>query len=170
MSYIYGGPVSSVLNGVAAFLSVASSYFAPATRPSVLVGPSFIKRLISRDRFDTFLETYGSISLHTQHFSSLSSQAQEMLSDLVDKDLVSLLDPQRETQVLFEILRSRLGNEEALMLAQAIRDRNRTVFLESEEAKSIAVELAITALSYEEFVVQAYKQGLVSSAEALGEI
>lgn len=170
MSYIYGGPVSSVLNGVAAFLSVASSYFAPATRPSVLVGPSFIRRLISRGRFDTFLETYGSISLHTQHFSSFSSEAQEMLSALVDKDLVNLLDSERETQGLFAILRSRLGDEAALMLARAIRDRSRTVFLESDEAKSIAVELGVTALGYEEFVVQAYKRGLVSSAEALGEI
>ena len=170
MSYTYSGPISSLLNGVAALLSVASSYFAPATRPSVLVGPSFVRRLISTGRFSTFLETYGAISLHTQHFGSLSTGAQEMLNGLVDKGLVNPLKSEEEAPELLELLKSQLSDEEAWVLARALRDRARTVFLGSNEAKRMAVELGIRALSYEEFVVEAYRRGLLSSAEVLGDL
>ena len=93
-----------------------------------------------------------------------------MLNGLVDKGLVNPLESEEEAPGLLELLKSQLSDEEAWVLARALRDRARTVFLGSNEAKRVAVELGIRALGYEEFVVEAYRRGLLSSGEVLGDL
>jgi len=167
MDYAYGGPLGSSVNGFAAFLSGAVSYFMPISLTGVVVEPAFINELCRLDKITAFLETYGSISLNIRHFQSLDEKVQRALKILIDKGLVKILDLSREGTEFYEMLGTRLSEEEALSLAQALDSGVNRVVVESEEAKSMAVELGIRPLSYEEFLLEAYKQGLVKSSEIL---
>jgi len=167
MSYGYGGPISSLINGLAALLSLFASYFSPVTSRKVVVGPSLVNQLVSSGKLGTFVETYGSLSLHTEHCKLLHEEAQEALRRYMDKGLAELTRADQETAELSKVLRRRLSEEESLILAQVLSYGDSLAFLGSREAKSAAVALGVRPLGYEEFVVEAYRRGLISPSEAM---
>jgi len=167
MAYSYSGPIGLSVNGFAALLSGAASYFTPVSVGGVVAEPFLISELNSSGKLHIFLETYGSFSLNIKHFQSLDENAQEALEVLMEAGLVELSELGEEGTKLFEMLRSRLSDEEALSLAQALDCSANMVFVESEEAKAIAVELGVRPLSYEDFVLDAFRRGLIKSEEIL---
>ena len=167
MAYSYSGPIGLSVNGFAALLSGAASYFTPVSVGGVVAEPFLISELNSSGKLHIFLETYGSFSLNIKHFQSLDENAQEALEVLMEAGLVELSELGEEGTKLFEMLRSRLSDEEALSLAQALDCSANMVFVESEEAKAIAVELDVRPLSYEDFVLDAFRRGLIKSEEIL---
>jgi predicted nucleic acid-binding protein len=60
-----------------------------------------------------------------------------------------------------------LSDEEALSLAQALDSNANMVVVESEEAKTTAVELGIRPLTYEDFLLDAFRRGLIKAKEIL---
>jgi len=167
MAYSYSGPIGLSVNGFAALLSGAASYFTPVSVGGVVAEPFLISELNSSGKLHIFLETYGSFSLNIKHFQSLDENAQEALEVLMEAGLVELSELGEEGTKLFEMLRSRLSDEEALSLAQALDCSANMVFIESEEAKATAVELGVRPLSYEDFLLDAFRRGLTKSEEIL---
>ncbi|MDH5689328.1 MAG: hypothetical protein OEZ48_15875, partial [Candidatus Bathyarchaeota archaeon] len=60
MAYSYSGPLGLSVNGFAAFLSGAASYFIPVSVGGVVAEPFLISELNSSGKLIIFLETYGS--------------------------------------------------------------------------------------------------------------
>jgi len=163
----YSGPIGLSVNGVAAFLSGAASYFIPISPTGVVAEPAFLNELDSSGKLHVFLEAYGSFSLNVKHFQLLDENVQEALKVFIDEGLVELLDLSQEGTELFEMLKSRLSDEEALSLAQALDSDANIVVLESEEAKTTAMELGIRPLTYEDFLLDAFRRGLIKAKEIL---
>lgn len=163
----YSGPIGLSVNGLAAFLSGAASYFIPTSPTGVIADPAFLNELDSMDRLYVFLEAYGSFSLNVKQFQLLDENVQEALKVFIDEGLVELLDLSPEGTELFEMLKSRLSDEEALSLAQALDSNADMVVVESQEAKKTAVELGIRPLTYEDFLLDAFRRGLIKAKEIL---
>lgn len=161
MSYVYTGPIGSSVNGFAAFLSGAVAYFAPVALQSVAVGPVFLNELDSFGGIDVFLQTYGSMTISFQQLRLLDTQTRKALEILVDKNLVNVKDLSPEGLEIFNTLQSKLSENDALSLAQAIDSGIQRVAVDSEEARRLAVELGLRPLDREGFLLDAYKQGLL---------
>ena len=167
MAYAYSGSIGSSVNGFAAFLSGAASYFIPISLSGIIAESTFINKLNILNQLDIFVETYGSISLNVNHLKMLNKDTQKALSVLIEKNLVKVLYLSDEGNELFEALKTLLSYDEALSLAQAIDSNTNIVVVDSEDAKVIAVKLGIIPISYEEFLLKAYQQGLVNSKKIL---
>jgi len=167
MSYVYTGPIGSSVNGFAAFISSAAAYFAPVTLQSVVVGPVFFNNISSLGGIEVFLQTYGSVTINVRQIKLLDKKIQETLKVYIDKNLVEITDLSPEGLKVFEMLKTRLGENDALSLAQAIDSGIHRVVIESEEARRLAVELGLTPIYRESFFLEAYKRGLLPSREIL---
>lgn len=167
MAYVYSGPIGSSVNGFAAFLSGAASYFIPISLSGIIAESTFINKLNNLNQIDVFVETYGSISLNVKQLKLLNKDTQKALNVLLEKNLVKVLHLSKEGDELFETLKTFLSYGEALSLAQAIDSNANIVVVDSEDAKILAVNLGIIPISYEEFLLKAYEQGLVNSEEIL---
>ena len=163
MSYAYAGPISSVINGLAALLAAASSFLSPISHIRIVAGPSFISRLASEKRIRAYFKMYGSLNIDLQNFRSLEVSIQRTLVPFMERGLVNLVSLDTETERLSMALRSILGDEEARVLALALQ-RDGTAFVETGEAVSVANRMNVSALTYDQFLVEAYRRGIVEAS------
>ena len=86
MAYAYSGPIGASVNGFAAFLSGAASYFIPISLSDIIAESTFINKLNTLNQLEVFIETYGSISLNVKHLKMLNQDTQKgaQASDVAD--------------------------------------------------------------------------------------
>ncbi|MCK4953557.1 hypothetical protein KAS14_07215 [Candidatus Bathyarchaeota archaeon] len=65
MAYAYSGLIGSSVNGFAAFLSGAASYFIPISLSGIIAESTFINKLNNLNPLGVFVEAYGSINLNS---------------------------------------------------------------------------------------------------------